>query len=150
MVPRHLERSCQCHNFGQTPYSVHQWIGNWILPYFDHNTSSLGFLEAEITPKNPMTNTKTKKLYNKTEVVTEILFSSVKKYRNTNYGNTKIQSTELQECKYKFKKPTYCRYWLSQPMRIVAPIAKQAEMDKNDFYFFFQESVLGVYLIFIF
>ena len=33
------------------PYSVDQWIGNWILPHFDPKMSSLGLLEAKIIPK---------------------------------------------------------------------------------------------------
>ena len=32
---------------GNSPYSVHQWFGNWILPHFD----PLSPLEAKITPK---------------------------------------------------------------------------------------------------
>ena len=33
------------------PYSVDQWIGNWILPQFDPKISSLGLIEAKIIPK---------------------------------------------------------------------------------------------------
>ena len=32
------------------PYSVDQWIGNLILPYFDPKMSSLGLPEAKIIP----------------------------------------------------------------------------------------------------
>ena len=51
LAPRHLGRSSQRQNCGKTPYSVHQWIGNWILPHFDPKMSSLGLLEAKIIPK---------------------------------------------------------------------------------------------------
>ena len=36
---------------GNSSYSVHQWIGNWILPHFDPKISSLGLLEAKIIAK---------------------------------------------------------------------------------------------------
>ena len=36
---------------GNSPYSVHQWIRNWILPHFDPKMGSLGLLEAKIIPK---------------------------------------------------------------------------------------------------
>ena len=32
-------------------FSIYQWIGNCILPQFDHNMSSLGLLEAKINLK---------------------------------------------------------------------------------------------------
>ena len=41
----------------KTPYSVHQWIGNSILPHFDPKRISLYLLEAKIIPKLRTTDT---------------------------------------------------------------------------------------------
>ena len=41
--------SSQNQKYDMLPYSVHQWIGNLILPYFDPTISSLGPLVAKIT-----------------------------------------------------------------------------------------------------
>ena len=50
-APKHSERGYQCQKYGNLPYSVHQWIGNFILSHFDPKMSSLGFLEAKIILK---------------------------------------------------------------------------------------------------